>query len=57
MKDDGDSGDPEVEEETPEVVLEGRRVLEPADEDVPREGDAVVEQDHLGHHRLPQDLE
>ena len=56
MKDDGNWGSPEVEEEWPKVFLEAGRVFKPADEDVPQEGHEVNEDYVHGDHRLPHDL-
>jgi hypothetical protein len=44
---DGHDEDEEVEEATPEVVVEGGRVLEAEDEDRPADGDGVHDE-HLG---------
>ena len=45
---DGEGEDPDVDEDRPEVVVEGRRVLEAEDEEEPEHRDGVAEEQQLG---------
>ena len=57
-QDAGAGGDPDGSEPVPEFVLEGRRVLEPEDVDVPSDGDGVESKGHRTHQEeLEADLE
>lgn len=41
-----------IQEPAPEVILDSSGILEPDDEDVPRDGDGNKEQDGLPHQRV-----
>ena len=47
LRDDGEANDPDGDEQLPELVVEGSRILEVEDEDVPRHDDPVHEEKHL----------
>ena len=47
LRDDGEANDPDGDEQLPELVGEGSRILEVEDEDVPRHDDPVHEEKHL----------
>ena len=50
----GEGLDPEVEEPGPEVVVEGGRIFEPEDVEVPRDGDRVEEEQPFQENRAPE---